>query len=228
MDFQHSVARLQEQGILRRDGHSFNTREAWTRSSYLVYGEIVKHYTTASYIGVEVHDYGAVSVYFKEYTSDVTLDEVVGWWVFGALWMALEIHTLLGTIGSVHATVLFNDACLSNSSDKGLSKLSRSPFYSDYVIGLNWLLHGPFSLLPPEREDEDEEERYRWPREAAERELIPIGTSILGNSPDESGHWPPWSARQRLGRGRDTNPTQPSPPDRVNPSDRGKRRNGKR
>jgi hypothetical protein len=203
LDFQRSVALLQERNILRRGGHSFHTREAWTRSSYLVYGEIVQHYMAASYIGVEVHDYGAVSVYFKEYTSDATLDEVVGWWVLGALWMALEVHTLLGTTGSVHAAVLFNDACLSDSSDKGLRKLPRSPFYSDYNIGLKWLLHGPFSLLPPEREDEDGEERYHWPWEAAARELIPIGTSILGKGPDESGDWSPWSARDRLGGGRD-------------------------
>ena len=199
-DFQDSVTQLQERGgILRRDGHYFHTRKEWTRSSYMVYGEITKgDLFTPSFIGVEVHDYGAVSVYFKEYTNNASIDELVGWWIFGALRMGLEIHALLGTSGPAHAAVLFEGAGVIDHSHRGQGSL----------------LHGPFSLLPPKREGEDEEERYDWPRIAARREIFPIGAHILGRAVDEERKWPPWSAHERLGSGRRSTNVPVTPPGR--------------
>jgi hypothetical protein len=222
-DFQRSLAQLQEGGILRRGGHRFDTHHDWTRSSYLVYGNITSGSSVPSFIGVEVHTYGAVSVYFREYTKAATIDELVGWWIYGAWWMALEVQALLGTSGPAHAAILVDLA--------GVSDLP--------VRQRPWLvtsLYGPFPLWSAKSDDEldpmralaggDEEkryyERYHWPMDAAETQIAFVRADLLRKSAgtdrlgevDEERDWTPWDVRSRLGHGRQTDPPRAGRPGR--------------
>jgi hypothetical protein len=212
-NFQESVADLQERNILRPGGYQFERHEEWTHSSYLVYGELIQGSFTPSFVGVEAHAYGAVSVYFKEYTKAATIDELVGWWIFNSLWMGLEVHVRLGTTGPVHVAVLFDRAGVQDMPDRVWS----SPVVS---------LYGPFSLLPvkgDEDEEEDEWERYHWPKSAAIREIASVRAALLRESfgrrwagdANEERDWTPGPAQDRLRTGRrPVGPAQPSRPSR--------------
>jgi hypothetical protein len=187
-DFQDSVALLQEQNNLRRAGHYFHDKHDRTRGSYLVYGEITDAGHSTSFIGVEVHDYGAVSVYFREYTKAATIDELVGFWINGAWWIGLQVHDLLGTSGPAYATVLVDVA--------EVSDLSVPPSGGSLVK----LTYGPFSL---------EDDLHHW-HERAAKTLPSVRADILRESggrrlpqnADEETAWDPWATRERLGPGR--------------------------
>jgi hypothetical protein len=193
--FQKSVAQLQERNILRRDGHKFQTHHDWTRSSYLVHGNIANPGYSSSFIGVEVHAYGVVSVYFREYTKAATLDELVGWWIYSAWWMGLEVHALLGTSGPAYAAVLVD---LAGISDRSVPPMGRSLVKST---------HGPFPLESGDGQDA----KFYWNKRAAETlasvraDILEesIGTRLPGNA-DEDSAWTPWDAWKRLAGGRST------------------------
>jgi hypothetical protein len=190
--FQRSVAQLQERNILRRGGHYFHTHEDRTRGSYLVYGSITDPGHSSSFIGVEVHAYGAVGVYFREYTKAATLDELLGWWIYCAWWMGLEVHALLGTSGPAYAAVLVDLA--------GISDLSVPPTGGSLVTSI----HGPFPL---ESGDDGQDARFYWNKRATET-LASVRADLLrasggrrlpGNTDEESA----WKdAYQRMGGGR--------------------------
>lgn len=194
-EFQSSVAQLQERNILRRGGHTFRTQHDRTRGSYLVYGSITNTGYSPSFIGVEVHPYGAVGVYFREYTKAATIDELLGWWIYGAWWMALEVLALLGTNGSAYAAVLVDLAGVS-----GVSGLSVPRTGGSLVTSLN----GPFPL---EFGDERQDARFYWNKRATET-LASVRADIVrasggrpqpGNTDEESA----WKdAYERIGGGR--------------------------
>lgn len=193
-DFQSSVAQLQERNILRRGGHVFHTHEDRTRGSYLVYGSITDPGHSSSFIGVEVHTYGAVSVYFREYTTAATLDELLGWWIYCGWWMGLEVHALLGTSGPAYAAVLVDLT--------GVADLLAPSTGGSLVTSID----GPFPL---ESGDHGQDARYYWNKRATQA-LASVRADILrasggrrlpGNADDENA----WKdAYQRMGRGRVT------------------------
>ena len=190
--FQRAVAQLQERNILRRGGHYFHTHEDRTRGSYLVYGSITEHRHSSSFIGVEVHSYGAVGVYFREYTKAATIDELLGWWIYCAWWMGLEVLALLGASGPAYATVLVDIA--------GVSDLSVPPTGASLVASK----HGPFPL---EFGDDRQDARFYWTKRATETLasvradlLRPSGERRPPENTDEESAWK--DAYQRLGNGR--------------------------
>lgn len=128
-NFQTSVARLQEDPIFRRSGHTFHNNHSSTGISYLEYGELERGDCYPMFVGVEANLYGAVSVYFREYTKAATIDELV-WWICRAWWMAMEVHWLLGTSGDGHLAVVSKSAVLSDlPTDKsGHLELEHGPF----------------------------------------------------------------------------------------------------
>ena len=205
-DFQWEVRMLQERQILRRGGHSFDGHQDWTRDSYLVYGHITETGNSTSFIGVEAHTYGAVSVYFREYTMGGTLDEIVGWWIYGAWRIGLIVHALLGTTGPAHAAVMVDRA--------GVSDLS----VPDQVSPVR-AEHGPFPLWTGKGEDLNSlhDGLYDWARDAAEAGVAPIRADMRRNSTgtgwrrrgqqernltDEERNWTPVDVWDRLALGR--------------------------
>jgi hypothetical protein len=193
--FQRSVDQLQERNILRRDGHTFHTHHDWTRSSYLVHGNITRVGDSSSFIGVEVHAYGAVTVYFREYTKAATLDDLLGWWINSAWWMGLEVHALLGTSGPAYAAVLVDLAGVSDILPA--EPYSIPPTWDSLVKST----HGPFLV-------ED-----HWHNRAA-KTLASVRADFLRESggrrsprkADEESAWDPSKTRERLGGGRRTAP----------------------
>jgi hypothetical protein len=166
-NLQRSVDSLQEENILRRGGHRFGTRQDQTPSSYLVYGTITQEGGwSPSFVGVEVHTYGAASVYFRECTSAATIDELMGWWVYGAWRIALEVHALLGTSGPAHAAVLIDPAGI---SDPSLPRRRNS---------LVMALHGPFPLRP----GGSKEEQSDWAQREAGARIAAVRADILRKS----------------------------------------------
>lgn len=195
LGFRRSMTQLQEYGVLRRAGHSFHTERESTPFSYLVHGKITEGSSSTSLIGVEAHTYGAVTVYFREETKAATIDELLGWWIYGSMWMALAVHALLGTRGPAHAAVLVDLAGVADLPTPTSGRLVTS-------------LHGPFALEPPLVEDEDA--AHRWARKPAEAPLTSIRADILQQSlgrrwvldAGEEGEWTPWDARQSVAYGR--------------------------
>jgi hypothetical protein len=204
-DFQWAVRMLQEQQILRRGAHSFDTHQYWTRNSYLVYGDLTEGGKCPSFIGVEAHTYGAVSVYFREYTVDATLDEMVGWWFYNAWRMALIVHGLLGTTGPAHAAMMVDSA--------GISDLS----VPDY-LSLLTAEHGPLPLWPGKGEDwrSLHDALYKWASDSAEAGVVQvradmrrsIGADRMRRGRPESDlvgeehNWTPEDVWERLDLGR--------------------------
>jgi hypothetical protein len=196
-EFQRSVTNFQEQNILRRGGHSFRAERDWSQSSYLVYGTITEDGSSPSFIGVEANTYGAVTVYFREYTKASTIDELVAWWIFGALWMGFSVHALIGTSGPVHAAVLVD---LANVSDISVPN-ERSQVVS---------MHGPISLEPPESEDPG----YDWGVGPALRLIGSVRADLLRQSTgkpwlravDEETNWTADKARRSIANGRPADP----------------------
>ncbi len=205
-DFQWGVRMLQEQQILRRGGHRFNGHQDWISDSYLVYGDITETGYCSSFIGVEAHTYGAVSIYFREYTMDATLDEIVGWWIYGAWRIGLIVHALLGTTGPAHAAVMVDPA--------GISDLSV-PDHESLVTAE----HGPFPLWPGKGEDwySLPDGLQDWARDAAEADVAAIRADMRRESTgtdwrrrrhqernltDEERNWTPLDVWDRLALGR--------------------------
>lgn len=113
--FQADVINLQEAKILRRDSHGFHTSTTHRPTSFHVHGPMsTGSNRTSCFISVDVHLNGAVSVYFRENYESGTLEDFVGWGVFGAWRIALQIHAYLGSTGQAHAHVVANQKGISN------------------------------------------------------------------------------------------------------------------
>ena len=185
-ELQDSVDLLQEGGILRRDGHYFSTKRDWTATSYRVYGDVTKRDKCTYFIGVEPHVHGAVSVYFREYTTAATVDELAGWWILRAWRMALEVHLLLGTTGNGHLAVLFDAA-----------KLSGPPGRKSSLVEFGY---GPFSLRSDSKVDRNQ---LVVKGVTSIRAAILHGLDVDWREDAAAGsRWSPSEVQTRLGTGR--------------------------
>jgi hypothetical protein len=204
-DFQDAVTQHQEDPIFRRDGFFFHDHRQTTDHSFLVYGDIMKYEYCTSFIGVEAHLYGAVSVYFREYTKAATIDELVGWWILRAWWMALEVHWILGTVGDGHLAVLFNP---SNLSDIPAPKSAR--VQSEY---------GPFPLTnyaPPRswgwgaaRSNESSKAK-KFVKTKIASIRAEVLRELIGDNVRADVTWTSSEVEERLGRGRALEPDKDS------------------
>lgn len=183
---QQEIDTLQERGILRRSGHTFHTQRQWSPTSYLVYGEITEGGYSSSFIGVEAHAYGAVSVYFREYIEAIPIDELIGWWLYTAWEMALEVHQLIGTTGPADVVALLDPNGVSGIKSSGLD--SPASF-----------LHGPVSLS---NEETDPQMRRIWAYRSAKAGIRSLRSEIVPTS--DASQWNPDEVRQRLAYGRRT------------------------
>jgi hypothetical protein len=140
VDFQKRVALLQEHKIMRRDGHVFGTKRVRGHTSFQVWGKIEHAVMVPSLISVETHLNGTVAIYFREDTDEAALDELVGWWVWGAWEMIQEIHDEL-RLPKVRAHVHVI------ASQGGLSDLKKPSTYDGPRPTIHFST-GPIALSP--------------------------------------------------------------------------------
>jgi hypothetical protein len=155
-EFQHTVTWLPESAYLRQAEASFRTETSKTFYSFRVYGNIVRGEDIVSFISIEVHMNGSVSILFREYTSLCTLDEMLGWWLYGAIKLALEIQRRLICPDRINATFLFSG--LRSSPDYPESGEIEFEFTDTEIINTNkhphyWAQDNTELILPKVRSE---------------------------------------------------------------------------
>jgi len=141
--FQADLEQLQEWNILRQHHHWFDTKVTRTRSSFIVHGALLpnsKGGPSSGYVAVEAHSIGAVTVYFRENVRSWGVDELFGWWVLGALQIAIHAHGLLNSGGAADVALTADTEGAVDYSPSGIDlasprdapvRLFRGPGHSD-------------------------------------------------------------------------------------------------
>lgn len=110
--FQGTLSQSVEYGLLRGGTRQFMTLEAWHPTSFAVFGALPykgSNEPDGTFICIEAHDRGAVSVYFEERRAR-PISQILSWWVVGAVQAAMFAHSLLGSSGQADLTVLLDTA----------------------------------------------------------------------------------------------------------------------
>ena len=105
--FQDDLTQLQEPLIIRRDQHFFHTKLSWLSSGFRVWGNIVEsnNKRLRTFIVVEAHTMGAISVFVKDLREETTFDFTHAQLLPRALTIALGGHFYLGSSGPAFAAL---------------------------------------------------------------------------------------------------------------------------
>ena len=148
--FQSDLIELQEDKLLRRDGHSFQRNVTYLPTGFRVWGGIQDggaRDAVRTFIGVEASRFGAVSVFFRDYQERPTADELVARWICRSWAMALQTHHLLGATGTATAAIIVNEPGVLGLSAVRPKEPTSWVFFGDSAI----VQQEEVTLLQPRR-----------------------------------------------------------------------------